>query len=477
MISEVIPVFSRKPIFGYEFIAGSTVAIAFLSFGVWAHHMFAAGLGHTSDVFFSIGSMLIAIPTGVKVFNWIATMWGGSIRFTTAMCFATAFIVQFVIGGLSGITFAVAPIDWQMTDSYYVVAHFHYVAFGGIVFGIFAAVYYWFPKITGRMLSEKLGRAHFWLMVLGFNMTFFVQHFLGFLGMPRRVFTYPDLPNWATLNQISTVGAFLMAIASLLFVINIAKSTRAGEVAGDNPWKAWTLEWATTSPPPHDNFSEVPPITGRRPLWDLEQPKSKKTESKKKAEPEKTYDEGAVAMWCFIASEAGFFLILIISYVFYNAYAPKGVGPSASSMLELNKTGIYTGILFASSGTLYLSERALDKDDHGGMARWLFVTIALGATFMVGQGLEYYGLFQRGMGAATNLFATTFFTLTGFHGLHVTVGLVMLGIVLFRGLMGDFKRKKGEPHSRLLRTIGLYWHFVDVVWLAVFVIVYVRGSK
>jgi len=481
MISEVIPVYSRKPIFGYEFVAASAVAIAFLSFGVWAHHMFAAGLGHTSDIFFSAGSMLIAIPTGVKIFNWIATMWGGSIRFTTAMMFATAFLIEFVIGGLSGITFAAAPIDWQMTDTYYVVAHFHYVAFGGTAFAIMAATYYWFPKMSGRMLNERLGKWHFWLMVLGFNTTFFVQHFLGMLGMPRRVFTYPDLPHWAVLNQISTVGAVMMGLASLIFIANIAWSMRKGEPAGDNPWQAWTLEWATTSPPAHDNFPHgVPPVTGRRPLWDLDHPASEseggsrkaEVEKKKSEKPERTFEIGAVSVWSFIASEAGFFLILIIAYVFYNAHTTSG-GPSAKSMLDVKKTGMFTVCLLASSGTLWLAERGLKKKEHASATRWLFVTIALGTVFMVGQGMEYFELFHRGMNASTNLFSTTFFTLTGFHGLHVTVGLIALAIVLARVIAGDFKKK----HSPLLDNIGLYWHFVDVVWIAVFAIVYVRGTR
>src|SRR6266404_2400796 len=253
MISETIPVFSRKPIFGYAFVAGSTVAIALLSFGVWAHHMFAVGMGRAADLFFAASSMAIAVPTGIKVFNWIFTMWGASIRFTTAMLFAIAFILQFVIGGLSGITFAVAPIDWQMTDTYYVVAHFHYVLFGGSLFGMMAGLYYWFPKMSGRLLSERIGKAQFWLMVLGFNMTFFVQHFLGFMGMPRRVFTYPNLPGWGTWNLVSTVGAFILGFSVLMLAYNILRSLRHGEPAGDNPWNGWTLEWTTPSPPPEHN--------------------------------------------------------------------------------------------------------------------------------------------------------------------------------------------------------------------------------
>jgi len=470
MISEIIPVFSRKPIFGYEFVAASTVAIAILSFGVWAHHMFAVGLGHTADIFFAGGSMLIAIPTGVKIFNWIATMWGGSIRFTTAMLFATAFLVEFVIGGLSGITFAAAPIDWQVTDTYYVVAHFHYVIFGGTAFATLGGIYYWFPKMSGRRLDERLGKANFWLMVLGFNTTFFVQHILGILGMPRRVFTYPDLPYWGVLNMVSTVGACLMGLASLVLVANIVFSLKRGKLAGDNPWDGWTLEWATTSPPPHDNFAEVPQIHGRRPLWDLAHGKDPSDSQATKPKPERTFDKGAVAVWSFIASETGFFLILIIAYLFFNVGAGADApGPSAA-MLDVKKTGAFTACLFASSFTLWLSEKSLHKKEHAAAARWLFATIALGAVFLVGQGSEYLGLFHRGVGVATNLFTTTFFTLTGFHGLHVTAGLFALMIALGLLLAGDFRRRS----STFLRTIGLYWHFVDVVWQVVFSIVYLR---
>ncbi len=217
--------------------------------------------------------MAIAVPTGVKIFNWTATLYGGRLRFTTSMLFALGFLAMFTIGGLSGIAFAAVPIDWQLTDSYFVVAHFHYVLFGGTALGVFAGVYYWFPKITGRMLSERIGRLHFWLTFIGFNLTFMIQHVLGMYGMPRRVFTYPPLPGWEAMNMISTVGAFVLAFAVLVFLVNVMVSLRSGEVAGDNPWNAWTLEWATTSPPPHENFPKgVPPVRGRRPLWDLAHP-------------------------------------------------------------------------------------------------------------------------------------------------------------------------------------------------------------
>jgi len=272
MISEVIPVFSRKPIFGYEFVAASTVAITVLSFGVWAHHMFAVGLGVLANSFFAGTSLLIAVPTGVKIWNWIATMWQGHLKLTTAMLFAMAFLVEFTIGGLSGVTFAAVPMDWQLTDTYYLVAHLHYVLFGGTIFGIFAALYYWFPKMSGRMLDEHLGRLHFWLTVVGFNLTFLFHHALGIMGMPRRVYTYPDLPGWGILNLVSTIGASIMGVSVLVLARNLLHSLRHGKIAGDNPWEAWTLEWATTSPPPAHNFNKVPPVNGRRPLWDLHHP-------------------------------------------------------------------------------------------------------------------------------------------------------------------------------------------------------------
>jgi cytochrome c oxidase subunit 1 len=272
ILSEVFPVFSRKPIFGYSFVAASSVAIALLAFGVWAHHMFAVGMGNTVDAFFSASSMLIGIPTGVKVFNWIATMYGGKIKFTVSMMFAIAFLIEFTIGGLSGIAFAIVPIDWQLTDTYFVVAHLHYVFIGGTIFGVLSGLFYWFPKMTGKFLDEKRGRLFFWLFVIGFNGTFLVQHMLGLMGMPRRVYTYPDLAGYGTLNMISTVGAFIMGISVLLLGYMIIKSLRSGKKAGSDPWDAFTLEWITSSPPSLKNFDEVPVVHGRRPLWNLKNP-------------------------------------------------------------------------------------------------------------------------------------------------------------------------------------------------------------
>ncbi|MEJ2053236.1 MAG: cytochrome c oxidase subunit I [Calditrichaceae bacterium] len=269
--SEVIPVFSRKPIFGYEFIAGSTVAITLLSFGVWAHHMFAVGLGTTFNAFFAATSMLIAVPTGIKIFNWTATMWRGSIVFSTSMLFAAAFLIEFTIGGLSGVGFALVPVDWRLTDSYFVVAHIHYVFIGAALICGFAGIYYWFPKMTGRFLSERLGKWHFWLFIFGFNGTFFVFHFLGLLGMPRRVFTYPDLPYLGSLNLFSTFWSIVLIGSFILFIYNIFYSLRNGKQAGSNPWNGWTLEWLANSPPNPKSFEKVPVVHSRRPVRDLEE--------------------------------------------------------------------------------------------------------------------------------------------------------------------------------------------------------------
>jgi cytochrome c oxidase subunit I len=272
IVSEVLPVFSRKPIFGYIFIAWSSVAIGFLSFVVWVHHMFATGLPDVALAFFASSTTLIAIPTAVKVFNWTATLWGGSIVTKTALLFSVGFLLMFPIGGLSGVSLAVVPFDWQITDTYYVVAHIHYVFFGGSALGIFSAIYYWFPKATGKLLSEKLGVWNFWLVFLGLNLTFFPMHMLGLLGMPRRQWTYHEGLGWTVYNFIETIGAFIIALGVLVFIINLVVSFRSGARAGADPWDAWTLEWATASPPPEYNFVKTPVVRSRRPLWDLKHP-------------------------------------------------------------------------------------------------------------------------------------------------------------------------------------------------------------
>jgi cytochrome c oxidase subunit 1 len=272
IISEIIPVFSRKPIFGYKGLVLATLGIAALSMSVWAHHMFATG--QVLLPFFSFLSFLIAVPTGIKFFNWIGTMWRGSLSFETPMLFAMGFLVTFLLGGLSGVLLASPPLDFHVSDSYFVVAHFHYVLFGTIVFAVYAGVYFWFPKMTGRMLNERWGKVHFWLTIIGFNVTFLVQHWLGNAGMPRRYFDYLPSDGWTTLNMISSVGAFIIGVSTLPFLYNVWKSYKAGPIVEvDDPWgHGNSLEWATSCPPPLRNFDRIPRIRSERPAFDAKFP-------------------------------------------------------------------------------------------------------------------------------------------------------------------------------------------------------------
>jgi len=270
--SEIIPVFSRKAIFGYPVMVAATICIGFIGMSVWAHHMFTVGMSSNANTFFVLSTMAIAVPTGIKIFNWLATMWGGKIEFKTPMLFCVGFLFQFLIAGLTGIMLSAAPFDWQLGNSYFVVAHFHYVIVGGILFTVFAAFYYWFPKMTGRMCDETLGKLHFWLFLIGFHLTFDFMHIPGLLGMPRRIYTYEPGRGWDIWNLIVTIGVFFQALGTLVFVANLLWSYFKGKAAGNDPWDAWTLEWSTNSPPPAYNFATIPAIKSRRPLWDLKHP-------------------------------------------------------------------------------------------------------------------------------------------------------------------------------------------------------------
>ncbi len=270
--SEIIPVFSRKAIFGYPIMVAATLAIGFISTSVWAHHMFTVGMNSNANTFFVLSTMAIAVPTGIKIFNWLATMWGGKILFKTPMLFCIGFLFQFLIAGLTGVMMSSAPFDWQLGNSYFVVAHFHYVIVGGILFAIFAAFYYWFPKISGKLYSERLGKLHFVLFVIGFHLTFDFMHIPGILGMPRRIYTYEPGRGWDTWNLLSTIGVAFQAAGILVFAGNLLWSYLKGKSAGSDPWDAWTLEWSTSSPPPVYNFAVIPVVRSRRPLWDLKHP-------------------------------------------------------------------------------------------------------------------------------------------------------------------------------------------------------------
>ena len=267
IVSEILPVFSRKPLFGYQFVVFSGIAIGFIGFGVWAHHMFAAGLGPVANTAFGLSTMIIAVPTGVKIFNWLATLWRGDIRFRVPMLFAIGFVSQFVVGGLSGVTHAVVPADYNQTDTYYIVAHFHYVLFGGAIFAFFGAFYYWWPKVFGRMLGERVGKAVFWLLFVGFNLTFAPMHILGLQGMPRRIYQFPDGFGWNFWNLAATVGAFIIALGVLVFLVQAAASFRRPTDAPADPWDARTLEWSVPSPPPEHNFDEIPVVHALDDWW------------------------------------------------------------------------------------------------------------------------------------------------------------------------------------------------------------------
>jgi cytochrome c oxidase subunit 1 len=476
--NEIIPVFCRKAIFGYPAMVAATIGIMFVSLGVWAHHMFTVGMTSVSNAFFTLSTMLVGVPTGIKIFNWIATLWGGRIRFATPMLFCLGFLFQFLIAGLTGIMLSVSPWDWQLHNSYFVIAHFHYVLVGAVVFCIFAGIYYWYPKATGKMLNETLGRWHFWLFTIGFHITFDTMHFLGILGMPRSIYTYQPDRGWNTLNFVVSAGGLIQGIAVLIFAYNFITSYFRREEAGDDPWDAWTLEWATTSPPPVYNFADPPVVHSRRPLWDLKHPEDpdwgyESMSATPVVNPGKTVEwhlplRGRVGMFALIVGEAALFTIFVVAYVFYLGKSLSG--PQPSQVLEVPILG--TVCLLSSSLTIWRAEHAIARNRMKSFFAWLLATVLLGVAFMIGTTAEWRKLiYQDGLTISTNLFGTTFYSLVGLHATHVVLGLAMLASTLLFTLFG----RVDSRHSDRFAVAALYWHFVDVVWIVVFSVVYLLG--
>jgi len=531
IVSEVLPTFSRKPLFGAQVMIYSGVLIGFFGFGVWSHHMFAAGMGPVADAFFAISTMLIAIPTGVKIFNWLATMWGGTIRATIPFHYAAGLVALFTIGGLSGVMHASPPVDLQQTDTYFVVAHFHYVLIGGSLFGILAGASYWWPKMTGRMLDERLGRLGFWVLFAGFNLTFFPQHYLGAVGMPRRIYTYAAGTGWGFWNFWSTVGAFGIAFGVFLFAVNALLSLRYGPPAGADPWDGRTLEWRTASPPPPHDFDEIPPVYSRDSFWREKYGDSqgrKPTPRPAVPDPHGIHmpapshwpivialgivvaavgaltslalvligaavlvggsfafalehhrnaahvrqegglgvDHRKVAMWVFLGSECFLFGTLIATYMAYKGRSV--VGPHPHEILNIPITTLSTFDLLLSSLLMVLALAAVQRGDRFQSRLWLAGTAVFGLIFLGFQAYEFTSFVHEGLTLQTNLFGSTFFVLTGFHGGHVTLGVIWLLTLLVLDLRG----RLGTQDAVKVEVAGLYWHFVDVVWILIFTLVY-----
>jgi cytochrome c oxidase subunit I len=541
IISEVMPAFARKPLFGYVAMVYATALIGFFGFGVWAHHMFAVGMGPIADSAFSLGSMIIAVPTGIKIFNWLATAWGGALRFRTPLYFALGFVAMFTIGGLSGIMHASPPVDLQQTDSYFVVAHLHYVLFGGTVLGLFAGIYYWWPKMTGRLLDDRLGHVHFWLMLIGMNLTFFPMHFLGLMGMPRRIYTYSAGLGWETWNLVASLGATLIGLSILVFLGNALRSARRGQPAAADPWDGRTLEWAIPSPPPAYNFASLPEVLRRDALWLTKHPDARGSGLANPGallsarEPihmpppsawpiltatamlvlsvgalvhEALVGVGAVlviagvfaialehlparalpaggpadehvgstgldhrkmGMWGFLGSECLFFGTLVSVYLVYKGRSLVGPYPhGAHGILNIPLTSFSTFDLLMSSLTMVLAVAAIERGDLRATGRWLLATVALGLVFLGGQVYEFNQFLGEGLGLTTNLFGSTFYVLVGFHGAHVSVGVLWLASLWYLVWRGRI----GPGQAVLVDIAGLYWHFVDVVWIAIFTLIY-----
>ncbi|MFN2637793.1 MAG: cytochrome c oxidase subunit I [Gemmatimonadaceae bacterium] len=552
IVSDALPTFCRRPLVGYTFVAMATVMTAMLGFGVWLHHMFATGIAPLALAFFGGASIFISIPSAIAVFAWLGTLWDGKPWYPAPMKFMVGFIALFVIGGVSGVMTAAVPLDWQLTDTYFIVAHLHYVLVGINVFPVIAGIYYWFPKMTGRMMDERLGTSNFWTMFVGANLVFFPMHIVGLLGMPRRVYTYPTGYGWDAYNLIETIGAFVFAIGVVLFAVNVWVSRKRGPIAGANPWDAGTLEWSTSSPPPPYNFAVIPTIGSRHPLWEdrldegsgrsvlregpllangretfattpldaepsavLQMPEdtwlplalavsigiiaygflfgllwlaaigviasaacaiawlwparvitNERTTDTEFGElplgQDRRHDIGWWGMACVVATEGAFFGYLLFSY-YYLASMSSNPWPDVVPRVGLPL--INTLILLASSAAVWLATRSIRRDNERSLVRWLGVAIGLGVIFISLQVVEYG---REKFSMTQDAYGSLFYTITGFHGAHVIVGLVMLAFVVVRSTRGHFSRARHEA----ITNVALYWHFVDVVWLAVFTSLY-----
>jgi heme/copper-type cytochrome/quinol oxidase subunit 3 len=467
----------------------------------------------------------------VKIFNWLATLWGGSIRGTAALHFAVGLIATFTIGGLSGIMHASPPVDLQQTDSYFVVAHLHYVLIGGSLFGLLAGAHYWWPKMTGRLLDERLGRVTFWVIFLAFNVTFFPQHYLGAMGMPRRIYTYAASSGWSFWNLVSTIGAGGLGLGILLFTVNALRSLRSRVRAGDDPWDGRTLEWRTSSPPPPHDFDTIPPVYGRDTFWREkhgDRTGRRPTPLAPAPEPHGVHmpapshwpiviavgiglgavgalthvalvvagalvvvygafrfalehhrepahqdqtgvlevDHRKVAMWAFIGSECLLFGTLIATYMAYRGRSV--VGPHPHEILNIPLTTLSTFDLLMSSLLMVLALAAVQRGDLRQSRLWLLGTAVFGLIFLGFQAYEFTHFVREGLTLQQNLFGSTFFVLTGFHGGHVTLGVIWLLALWTLSLRG----RLGAADAVKVEIAGLYWHFVDVVWIAIFTLVY-----
>jgi cytochrome c oxidase subunit I+III len=545
MLSMIIPVFSRRPMVGHAYVAMATVATGCVGFMVWAHHMFATGMSERATDMFSAASMVVSIPSAVQIAAWLATMWYGRVVLSTPMLFAIGFIAQFTMGGITGVMTASVPFDTQATDTYFVVAHLHYVLAGGSLFALFAALYYWFPKMTGRMLGERLGRTSFWVMFAGFNLAFFPMHLAGLMGMPRRVYTYAPGMGLDLVNLLSTMGMFVFAAGMLITFWNLARARAAGEPAGDDPWAANSLEWVTTSPPPDYNFAHLPIVASRDPLWDggvsagpaYADGRLTAMSSVRRASFQRTIvlpDENAwtlaislgllaafagllvrwnalavtgtalslasAARWMWPArgeagarssggrssggrssawrevgwwgmvlvcvTEGALFAFLIAGYFFLGARNPAWP-PANTAAPALPVPLAMTALLAMSSLTLFWGERQIANHRAPRLIAAIGVAILLGIAFLSLQAMEFRERLAQ-VAPRSDAYASVFFATTGFHGIHVTFGILLLGYAAVRSLRGHF-----GAHDYLgIRVTSLYWHFVGVVWLAILVVLY-----